>query len=104
MENTSFIQIRHDHFHNFQEATDAIHKSVSLWLPRLQHVEEDDKDDEMSPSDPISPCPIPYPSRISAAKILIELEQLDVSMNMFFNSVESQSGSDISVYFIGQIT
>ena len=72
------MQIRHDHFLNFQEATDAIQKSVSLWLPRLQHVEEEE-DDEMGPSDPISPCPIPYPSRIAATKILIELEQLDVS-------------------------
>ena len=66
--------------------TDAIQKSVSLWLPRLQHVEEEeeeDNDDEMGASDPISPCPVPYPSRISAAKILIELEQLDVSRNIF---------------------
>ena len=36
-------------------------------------------DDEITISDPVSPCPISYNSRKAAAKILIELEQLDVS-------------------------
>ncbi|XP_072041927.1 uncharacterized protein [Amphiura filiformis] len=57
---------------NKKEATDAIQKSVSLWLPRMQKAEDDDDDDDET-------VPLPYTSRIAAAQILIELEQLDTA-------------------------
>ncbi|KAK7109107.1 uncharacterized protein [Littorina saxatilis] len=53
------------------EATEAIQKSVSLWLPQLQAADKGNIDEENF--DPIELCPLSFATRMQAGKILIEV-------------------------------
>ncbi|KAK7500735.1 hypothetical protein BaRGS_00007979 [Batillaria attramentaria] len=60
-----------------EEAKEAIKNSVSLWLPQLQAQEEGTVDDENF--DPVEACPLSYPTRMQAAKILVEVGEYETA-------------------------
>jgi len=58
-----------------EEAKEAIQKSISLWLPKLQAA--DAATSSADDFDPVEMCPLPYTARVQSGKILIELEEYD---------------------------
>lgn len=58
-----------------EDAKEAIKKSISLWLPKLQAADEGTSPEEEF--DPVEMCPLPYTARVQSGKILIELEEYD---------------------------
>lgn len=67
-----------------EKAREMMSKSTSLWLPQYQSVREGRSD----PTDEVEVCPVSYPSRINAAKILIELESFDDASSVLEGLVE----------------
>ncbi|XP_022080015.1 probable assembly chaperone of rpl4 isoform X2 [Acanthaster planci] len=57
-----------------EQAKKSIEKSLSLWLPKMKALEEEEVNMEGSNFDPVNPCPLNYQNRIGTAKILMELE------------------------------
>ena len=56
-------------------------KGLALWLPQWKERSEAEKADEAGPlsaDNPVSLCPLSYPARINATKLLVELEQYEV--------------------------
>jgi hypothetical protein len=64
----------------FKDAKTVLLSSLSMWLPAYQAVIENRH--EASVSDPIDVCPLLYTTRISTAKLLIELELFDESVQV----------------------
>ncbi|XP_071966085.1 uncharacterized protein [Antedon mediterranea] len=60
-----------------QHAKEMIKKSIALWLPKLKEIESSKP--VGGEFDPVEVCPLSYLSRISAVKILIEVEEFDVA-------------------------
>lgn len=80
-DNAEAWQVKANYFmskDNTEEAKQAIKKSVSLWLPKLQAVDKNDKgtlpDDEF---DPVEVCSMPFTARVQSGKILIELDEYE---------------------------
>ncbi|XP_038078464.1 probable assembly chaperone of rpl4 [Patiria miniata] len=57
-----------------EQAKKSIEKSLSLWLPKMKALEEEEVNMDGPTLDPINPCPLNYQNRIGTAKILMELE------------------------------
>lgn len=55
-----------------EEAKTFMNKSISLWLPKYKEI--DDGKAEAGSFDPVEVCPLSLSTRMSAARILIELE------------------------------
>ena len=53
-----------------------IEKGVVLWLPKMEEVEKSTE----AEVDPVYTCSVSYPARVNAAKVLIEVENYDVSI------------------------
>ena len=49
---------------------------MSLWLPGLR----DHQQPEGAELDPVEACPVSYPARMSAAKLLVEVENYEVGV------------------------
>ena len=65
-------------FTHFQKAKKFIEQSLSLWLPKMKAIEEDELSSEGPTFDPLNPCSMTYQNRIGTAKILMELEMNEV--------------------------
>ncbi|CAG5134769.1 unnamed protein product [Candidula unifasciata] len=63
-----------------EEAKELIKKSVSLWLPKLQASDTDTAGD--AEFDAVEICPVPYSTRMQCAKILIEVEEYELSTDV----------------------
>ena len=62
-----------------KKALEEMTKGIALWLPQWKAASEADKaEPSTSSSDDVALCPLSYPVRINATKILIELEQYEV--------------------------
>jgi len=83
----------------FEEAKDAVERSVALWLPQYQKATNEDEvaaapsqceasasTSDALPLDPIHPCPLTVDDRITSAKILMELYMMDVINDSLANS------------------
>lgn len=57
---------------DIDEARKYITKSLEIWLPKYKEVEEGKA--ETGTFDPVEVCPLSYSTRLSTARILIEVE------------------------------
>lgn len=63
-----------------EEAKEAIKSSVSLWLPQLQAQDKGEVPDDQF--DPVEACPLSYPTRMQAAKILVEVGEYEMAVEV----------------------
>lgn len=63
-----------------EEAKTFITKSIEIWLPKLKEVDEGTA--AAGSFDPVEVCPLPYPTRLSTARILIEVEDYKHAMEV----------------------
>lgn len=64
----------------FEEAKKVIKKSVSLWLPKYQAVE--DSEAVAGSFDPVEVCPLTHSVRFQTARILIEVEEYQLAADV----------------------
>lgn len=69
-----------------QEAKSSIKRSLEQWMPSYQAVLENKQ--EAGQFDPVEVCPLLYTTRISSAKILIELELFDEATQVSYHSLQ----------------
>ncbi|XP_077866417.1 uncharacterized protein LOC102807988 [Saccoglossus kowalevskii] len=81
---------------NLQEAKDVLNKSLSLWLPQWQQFQLD-----ADGIDALEPCPLDYQCRITTAKLLIELQMFEKSIDVLENLLEEDDEVVIVWYLIG---
>ncbi|XP_071803089.1 uncharacterized protein [Asterias amurensis] len=62
-----------------EKAKKFIEQSLSLWLPKMKAIEEDELSSDGPTFDPLNPCSMTYQNRIGTAKILMELEMNEIA-------------------------
>ncbi|XP_042878957.1 probable assembly chaperone of rpl4 [Penaeus japonicus] len=81
------------------EAKTFIKKSIDLWLPKYKEIHEGKA--EAGTFDPIDVCPLSYPSRLSAARILIEVQEYDVAVEVLEGLSEEDDEIVDTWYLLG---
>ena len=82
-----------------EQARDHIKKSLELWLPKYKAIEKGEAAE--GSFDPVEVCPLLYPVRLSTAKILIEVEEHDLAVEVLEGlTEEDDSVSKIDYYAI----
>ena len=61
-----------------QKAKECLESGLSLWLPQWRELCEK-TEGEGGDLDPLETCPVSYPARINVTKILVELEDFNVT-------------------------
>ena len=84
----------------FKEAKDTLNKSLELWLPAYMAVIEN-KPQEASNFDPIEVCPLIYTTRLSTARMLIELEEWEKAVNVLDGLTEEDDEIVDPWYLLG---
>nr|XP_022313654.1 probable assembly chaperone of rpl4 [Crassostrea virginica] len=84
---------------NKKEALSMIKKSVSLWLPRFEAVDQGIITEE--DSDPVEVVPLSYDVRVSAAKILTEVEEFETAVTVLEGLLDENEDDAQLWYMIG---
>jgi len=84
----------------YKEAKDTLNKSLELWLPTYMAV-LDNRPQEASNFDPIEVCPLLYTTRLSTARMLIELEEWEKAVNVLDGLVEEDDEIVDPWYLLG---
>jgi len=98
----------------FEDAKESARKSLSLWLPKFEAVRQNKTstttgEDEAAATaaaaatvvDPVEVCPLLYTTRISTAKLLIELEMLDEATQVLEGLVDEDDEVVETWYLLG---
>ncbi|XP_056019872.1 uncharacterized protein LOC125669168 [Ostrea edulis] len=84
---------------NKQDALSMIKKSVSLWLPKYEAVDQGNvAEDE---SDPVEVVSLSYDARVSAAKILTEVEEYETAVTVLGGLLDENEDDPQLWYMIG---
>jgi len=83
----------------FEESKSSISQSLSLWLPKYTAVLEDLE----VAADPVEVCPLPYTTRLSTVKILMELEMWDEATQVL-NGLTAEDESVVDVWYLLGLT
>jgi len=84
----------------FKEGRDALNKSLDLWLPAYMAV-LDNRPQEASNFDPIEVCPLLFTTRLSTARMLIELEEWEKATNVLNGLIEEDDEIVDPWYLLG---
>jgi len=84
----------------FKEAKETLNKSLDLWLPAYMAVLEN-RPQEASNFDPIEVCPLLFTTRLSTARMLIELEEWEKATNILNGLVEEDDEIVDPWYLLG---
>lgn len=84
---------------NKQEALVMIKKSVSLWLPKYEAVEQGNLTEEEN--DPVEAVSLSYDARIAAAKILTEVEEYETAVTVLESLLDENEDDPQIWYMIG---
>ncbi|KAK8789232.1 hypothetical protein V5799_020993 [Amblyomma americanum] len=88
----SYLLVKQEH----EAAKEAMQRSLGLWLPQHERLL---LGDEAGASDPVEVCPLGYSSRVSAAKLLIELEMLDEA-NTVLDGLVEEDDEVVDVWYL----
>lgn len=91
----SFLLVKQD----TEQAKIYITKSLELWLPKYKAVDEGEAAE--GTFDPVEVCPISYPTRLAAARILIEVESHDHAVEVLEGLVEEDDTVVDTWYLMG---
>jgi len=83
----------------FEESKSSIGRSLGLWLPQYLAVLEDRE----VAADPVEVCPLPYNTRLSTVKILMELEMWDDATQVL-NGLTEEDESVVDVWYLLGLT
>merc|ERR1719322_1053284 len=101
---------------HFEDAKESARRSLSLWLPKFEAVRQNKADTaiaikeeeeegaaaaEAQAVDPVEVCPLLYTTRISCAKLLIELEMLDEATEVLEGLLEEDDEVVETWYLLG---
>lgn len=81
------------------EARTFIKKSIDLWLPKYKEIHEGTA--EAGSFDPIDVCPLSYPTRLSAARTLIEVQEYDIAVEVLEGLSEEDDEIVDTWYLLG---
>jgi tetratricopeptide (TPR) repeat protein len=82
-----------------EQAKELIKKSVALWLPKLQSADSQSAAEEEF--DPVELCSIPYTTRVQCAKMLIEVEEYELSTDVSESLLDEDDEIPDVWYLIG---
>lgn len=88
----SFLLVKQEH----EAAKEAMQRSLGLWLPQHERLLQGE---EAGASDPVEVCPLGYISRVSAAKLLIELEMLEEA-NTVLDGLVEEDDEVVDVWYL----
>uniref|UniRef100_A0A1E1X514 Uncharacterized protein n=1 Tax=Amblyomma aureolatum TaxID=187763 RepID=A0A1E1X514_9ACAR len=88
----SYLLVKQEH----EAAKEAMQRSLGLWLPQHERLL---LGEEAGASDPVEVCPLSYSSRVSAAKLLIELELLDEA-NTVLDGLIEEDDEVVDVWYL----
>ncbi|KAK3873764.1 hypothetical protein Pcinc_021247 [Petrolisthes cinctipes] len=91
----SFLLVKQDP----EEAKTYINKSLELWLPKYKEVDEGKA--EAGSFDPVEVCPLSYPTRLSAARILIEVKDYENAIDVLDGLTEEDDEVVDTWYLLG---
>ena len=78
-----------------------MNKSLDLWLPAYMAV-LDNRPQEASNFDPIEVCPLLFTTRLSTARMLIELEEWEKATNVLNGLIEEDDEIVDPWYLLGK--
>ena len=84
----------------FEEAKTSLNKSLDLWLPNYLAVLEN-RAEAAKNFDPVEVCPLIYTTRLSTARMLIELEEWDKSQQVLDGLIEEDDEIVDAWYLLG---
>ena len=88
----------------FQEAKSDLNESLNLWLPSYLAVLENRAHEATSQDfDPVEVCPLLYTTRLSTARMLIELEEWEKAVQVLDGLVEEDDEIVDSWYLLGWV-
>ena len=84
----------------FDAARESLNKSLDLWLPKYTAVLEN-RAEAAGNFDPVELCPLIYTTRLSTARMLIELEEWDKAQSVLDGLIEEDEDIVDAWYLLG---
>ncbi len=85
----------------FEQARKDLNRSLDLWLPTYMAVLENRPQEAAGKFDPVEVCPLLYTTRLSTARMLIELEEWDKAVNVLDGLLEEDEDIVDAWYLMG---
>jgi len=78
------------------EAKEMLNKSLSFWYPQIQSIFNGTADQAV---DPVEFCTLPYNSRVTTVKLLLEVEDFEVASDIL-EALLSENDEDVEVWYL----